>query len=102
MYIKLLQYQNFIYFFILLFSFSFSVFFVMCYVPFASDESKTPKYIFPQVEERTILRIFFYLFLSVRKRENFPIFSLNRRRKMKVSFSHPFSITLSEQKYRMD
>ena len=59
-------------FFLFFFSFSFSVFFVM--FPFPSDESKTPKYIFPRVEERKILRIFFDLFLSVRKKENFLFF----------------------------
>lgn len=64
-------FQFFINFF---FSFSFSVFFVIS--PFPSDKSKTLEYIFPQVEAKKDIsnRIFFYLFLSVRKRENLLFF----------------------------
>lgn len=60
MYTKLLQYQNFINLLLHFLLVSSLVIF-----PFPSDESKTPESIFPGVEARKTLRIFFYLFLSV-------------------------------------
>lgn len=63
MYTKLLQYP---YFINLFFSFSFSVFFIIS--PLPSEKSKTPEYIFPRVEARKRLRIFFFFVLLEKER----------------------------------
>lgn len=62
MYTKGLRYSNLINLFTFFFSFSFRAVFIMFL--FSSNESKTPKYIFPRVEEGYFeyFSISFYLF----------------------------------------
>ena len=65
---------NTLYFYTFYFTLSFSFFVFFVIFPFPSDESKTPEYIFSQVEARKTLWIFFYLLLSFRKKGNSLIF----------------------------